>query len=219
MFSITKGRERHLEHECLFHFCLRGSYYCPCSSRFFIRMNLFSQTAAPSTTPSSILKSLPALVSEMRGAPIPEFVRRSLGVHKQPHSSMDSHWEFSGRARRLSASTSMQSNWGIGRSFIVTLLLFPSQLLRAVVFLSSNREPQKSWIRRILYAWDPCFQFPTRMIVTAVLVVYVLYMVRKRSLKTRFFEKRVAVLLVHFSSSWKVLYASACLFHLGVLEC
>ncbi|XP_053227177.1 stimulated by retinoic acid gene 6 protein-like [Podarcis raffonei] len=37
-------------------------------------------------------------------------------------------------------------------------------------------QPQKSWIRRNVYEWDPYFQFPSRMITMAVLALICLYM-------------------------------------------
>ncbi|XP_066468726.1 stimulated by retinoic acid gene 6 protein-like [Tiliqua scincoides] len=36
-------------------------------------------------------------------------------------------------------------------------------------------QPQKSWIQRNIYEWDPHFRFPTRMIGTAVLTIICLY--------------------------------------------
>ncbi|XP_053145633.1 stimulated by retinoic acid gene 6 protein-like isoform X2 [Hemicordylus capensis] len=37
-------------------------------------------------------------------------------------------------------------------------------------------QSQKSWIRRKIYAWDPYFRFPSRMITTAVVILICLYM-------------------------------------------
>uniref|UniRef100_K7FCN1 STRA6-like n=1 Tax=Pelodiscus sinensis TaxID=13735 RepID=K7FCN1_PELSI len=39
-----------------------------------------------------------------------------------------------------------------------------------------GRQAQKSWVRRKLYEWDACFQFPGRMIGTSVLAVICLYL-------------------------------------------
>nr|XP_025041903.1 stimulated by retinoic acid gene 6 protein-like [Pelodiscus sinensis] len=41
---------------------------------------------------------------------------------------------------------------------------------------SLPRQAQKSWVRRKLYEWDACFQFPGRMIGTSVLAVICLYL-------------------------------------------
>ncbi|KAM8972200.1 stimulated by retinoic acid gene 6 protein-like [Pelodytes ibericus] len=52
------------------------------------------------------------------------------------------------------------------------LLSYVKHLLHPAPEIEST---QRSWIRRKIYAWDPYFKFPTRMIVTAVLCLICLY--------------------------------------------
>lgn len=40
-----------------------------------------------------------------------------------------------------------------------------------------HREGEKSWFQTRVYEWDPCFQFPSRMIGTLVLAFICLYLV------------------------------------------
>ncbi|XP_053227174.1 stimulated by retinoic acid gene 6 protein-like isoform X2 [Podarcis raffonei] len=57
-------------------------------------------------------------------------------------------------------------------SFVEThQILYVQQLLRKPL----PEPPQKSWIRRKMYQWDPYFRFPSRMIATAVLLFVSLY--------------------------------------------
>lgn len=49
-----------------------------------------------------------------------------------------------------------------------------------------HREKKKSWFETRIYEWDPCFQFPSRMIGTTVLAFICLYLV-SRSEKTLFY--------------------------------
>lgn len=45
--------------------------------------------------------------------------------------------------------------------------------------LFNNREEDKSWFQTRIYEWDPCFQFPSRMIGTVVLAFICLYLVSR----------------------------------------
>lgn len=40
-----------------------------------------------------------------------------------------------------------------------------------------HREGEKSWFQTRVYEWDPCFQFPSRMIGTLLLAFICLYLV------------------------------------------
>lgn len=42
-----------------------------------------------------------------------------------------------------------------------------------------HRETKKSWFQTRIYEWDPCFQFPSRMIGTTVLAFICLYLVSR----------------------------------------
>jgi hypothetical protein len=54
------------------------------------------------------------------------------------------------------------------------MVLFPEEL---DLFLFIHREREKSWFQTQVYEWDPCFQFPSRMIGTIVLAFICLYLV------------------------------------------
>ncbi|XP_033029364.1 stimulated by retinoic acid gene 6 protein-like [Lacerta agilis] len=57
-------------------------------------------------------------------------------------------------------------------SFVEThQILYVQRLLRKPLL----QPPQKSWIRRKMYEWDPYFRFPSRIIATAVLLFVCLY--------------------------------------------
>lgn len=53
-------------------------------------------------------------------------------------------------------------------------------------YLFLHRETKKSWFQTRVYEWDPCFQFPSRMIGTTVLAFICLYLV-SRSRQTLFY--------------------------------
>ncbi|XP_075787866.1 stimulated by retinoic acid gene 6 protein-like [Pelodiscus sinensis] len=57
------------------------------------------------------------------------------------------------------------------------LLTVPqAQYVKRLLRKPPERQAQKSWVRRKLYEWDACFQFPGRMIGTSVLAVICLYL-------------------------------------------
>jgi hypothetical protein len=45
------------------------------------------------------------------------------------------------------------------------------------VCLFIHREGEKSWFQTRVYEWDPCFQFPSRMVGTLLLAFICLYLV------------------------------------------
>ncbi|XP_039400288.1 stimulated by retinoic acid gene 6 protein-like isoform X4 [Mauremys reevesii] len=50
-----------------------------------------------------------------------------------------------------------------------------AQHVKRLVRKSPERQAQKSWFQRKVYEWDPCFQFPGRMIGTSALALICLY--------------------------------------------
>ncbi|KAM9137629.1 stimulated by retinoic acid gene 6 protein-like isoform 2-T2 [Pangshura tecta] len=50
-----------------------------------------------------------------------------------------------------------------------------AQYVKRLVRKPPERQAQKSWFQRKVYEWDPCFQFPSRMIGTSALALICLY--------------------------------------------